>query len=147
MAIRKRGHNSRPRSRFVLRSVLAAFSIVALLVAGCGRSGPATYRVSGAVSYNGAAVSDGSIVLLPADGHLSAEAGKISGGRFTMLARAGKKKVEIRAVREVGEVIKVMGVRARQSYIPAKYNARTTLTAEVVPGGKNEFTFELQGPP
>jgi hypothetical protein len=84
---------------------------------------------------------------MSADNHLAADAGKISGGQFTFLAKPGKKRAEIRAVREVGEVIREMGVKARQSYIPAKYNAETTLTAEVVAGGKNQFTFELKGPP
>jgi hypothetical protein len=120
---------------------------VLLALAGCGRSGPATYPVSGAVSYNGKPVPDGSIVFMSADNHLAADAGKIHDGRFEFAAKAGKKKVEIRAVREVGKVIPSMGVKARQSYIPATYNSESTLTAEVMPGGKNQFTFDLKGPP
>jgi hypothetical protein len=128
----------------------AAFEFLlaaALLVSGCGRSGLATYPVSGKVTYNGAAVPDGSIVFMPLGDHTSADAGKISQGSFAFSAKPGKKRVEIRAVREVGEVIHEMGVKARQSYIPAKYNAETTLTAEVVPGEKNQFVFDLKGPP
>ena len=40
-----------------------------------------------------------------------------------------------------------MGVKKRQAYIPATYNSESTLTAEVAPGGKNQFTFDLKGPP
>ncbi len=123
-------------------------ALVALLaLAGCKPPGPATYPVSGTVTYNGAAVADGSIVFMPLDKRQSAEADKISGGKFSFLAKEGKKKVEIRATCEVGEVVPSMGARAKQSYIPVEYNAETTLTAEVIAGGKNQFTFDLKGSP
>jgi hypothetical protein len=125
----------------------AWFLTATLALTGCGRSGPATYRTSGTVAYNGKPVHEGSIIFMPSDNHLSADAGKISDGRFAFSAKAGKKRVEIRGVREVGEVIPSMGVKARQSYIPIEYNAETTLTAEVVPNGNNQFTFDLKGPP
>ncbi len=103
--------------------------------------------VSGTVSYNGTVVADGSIVFIPADKHLAADGGKIADGHFAFSAKAGQQRVEIRAVREVGKVIPSMGVKARQSYLPPTYNSESTLTAEVVPGGKNQFTFDLKGPP
>ena len=125
----------------------ACFLVAALTLVGCGRPGPATYPISGTVTYNGSIVPDGSIILMPVGDHTSADAGKISEGRFAFSAKAGKKMVEIRAVREVGEVIREMGVKARQSYIPASYNAKSTLTVEVVADGKNEYKFDLKGPP
>ncbi len=45
------------------RTMLAIFS--AVLVAGCGDSGPVTYRVSGAVTYNGQPVPAGEVVFQP----------------------------------------------------------------------------------
>lgn len=117
--------------------------VIALLLTGCGRSGPAKYPVSGTITFNGAPLPDGSIVFMPVGQHESADAGTIHAGKFSFAAKPGKKSVEIRAVREVGEVIPAMGVRARESYVPAKYNSETILTAEVVPGGKNQFNFEL----
>ena len=39
-----------------------------------------------------------------------------------------------------------MGMAPRKPYIPPRYNAATELTAEVTPGGENEFPFVLQGP-
>ena len=133
-------NNGRLQAGFCLLMALLA-------VAGCGRRGPATCAVSAAVTYNGAAVPDGSIVFMPLDKGMSADAGRITGGKSSFSAKPGKKKVEIRAVREVGKVIPSMGVRARQSYIPANYNTETTLTVEVIAGGKNEFSFDLKGPP
>ena len=120
------------------------FLAASLLASGCGRSGPATYAVSGAVTWNGAPLTEGSIVFMAADGKTAAAPGTVRDGRFAFRAEAGTKKVEIRAVREVGEVIPAMGVKARQSYIPAMYNSETTLTAEVIPGGANQFTFDLK---
>ena len=120
--------------------------ITTAVVAGCGRSGAAVCPVSGTVTYNGAAVADGSIVFIPSDKHLAAEGGKIADGHFAFSAKAGQNRVEIRATREVGKVIPSMGVKARQSYVPVKYNSESTLTAEVVRGGKNQFTFDLKGP-
>ena len=114
-----------------------------LLASGCGRSGPATYAVSGSVTWNGTPLGDGSIVFMAADGKTVAAAGTIHNGRFAFRAPAGDKKVEIRAVREVGEVIPSMGVKARQSFIPARYNAQTILVADVVPTGANQFEFDL----
>ena len=130
----------KPREVFLLLFTTA-------VVAGCGKYSPSVCPVSGTVSYNDAAVADGSIVFIPADKHLAADGGKITDGRFAFSARAGQQRVEIRAVREVGKVIPSMGVKARQSYLPATYNSESTLTAEVVPGGKNQFTFDLKGPP
>ena len=134
-------------AQMITKSKLLWLLAAMLMAIGCRRSGPPTYPVSGKVTYNGAPVADGSIILMPLDKGLSPDAGKISSGRFAFAAKAGTKKVEIRASREVGQVIREMGVKARQSYIPNKYNVETTLTAEVVSRGKNEFTFDLKGPP
>ena len=109
-------------------SVASSFHVLliaAAVVAGCGRS-TSVCPVSGTVSYNGTAVTDGSIVFIPADKHLAADGGKITDGRFAFLAKAGRQRVEIRAVREVGKVIPSMGVKARQSYLSATYNSEST---------------------
>lgn len=120
------------------------FLAVALLASGCGQSGPATYPVAGTVTFNGGPLTDGSIVFMSADNSVAPDAGMIRDGRFAFQSKPGKKKVEIRAVREVGKVIPAMGVAARESYLPAKYNSQTILTAEVVAGGANQFPFELK---
>ncbi len=133
-----------------MRPITRVAAIVCLLLAteaGCRRSGPVTFPISGTVTYNGKSLPDGSIVLLPESGPGAADAGTIHDGRFAFAAHAGKKKVEIRATREVGPVIRSMGARDKQSYIPAQYNSQTKLTAEVVPDGSNNFVFDLRGPP
>ena len=132
------------------RAVTRVTAIMCLLLAtagGCRHSGAVTFPITGTVTYNGKPLPNGSIVLLPVSGPSAADPGTIRDGRFAFAARAGKKKVEIRATREVGPVIRSMGARDKQSYIPGQYNSQTTLTAEVVPDGSNQFVFDLKGPP
>ncbi len=133
-----------------MRAVTRVAAIMCLLLAataGCGHSGAVTFPISGTVTYNGKPLPDGSIVLLPVSGPSAADPGTIHDGRFAFAARAGRKKVEIRAMREVGPIIRSMGARDKQSYIPGRYNSQTTLSAEVVPDGPNQFAFDLKGPP
>ena len=127
--------------------VAAAMWLLTITMAGCRHSGTTTFPVSGTVTYNGKPLPEVSIVLMPESGPNAADACAIHDGRFAFSARAGKKKVEIRATREVGPVIRSMGAREKQSYIPAVYNSQTTLTADVVPDGSNHFAFDLLGPP
>jgi hypothetical protein len=132
------------------RAITRVAAIMCLLLAteaGCRHSGAVTFPISGTVSYNGKPLPDGAIVFLPESGPSAADAGAIHDGRFAFSAHAGKKKVEIRATREVGPVNRTMGARDKQSYIPAQYNSQTTLTAEVVPDGSKQFVFDLRGPP
>lgn len=126
------------------RAQLPLLCLLALLSTGCGRGGPKTYPVSGSVTFGGVAVPKGHIVFTPLDASLAPEAAKIVDGKFSLRARAGKKRVEIIADREVGVRDPVMGVVPREAYIPAKYNDETILEAEVVPDGENEFVFELE---
>ena len=133
-----------------MRAMTRVAAIMCLLLAteaGCRQTVAVTFPISGTVTYNGKPLPDGSIVFLPASGPSAADPGTIHDGRFAFSARAGKKKVEIRATREVGPVNRTMGTRDKQSYIPAQYNSQTTLTAEVVPDGGKPFVFDLRGPP
>lgn len=49
--------------KVLVRTMLALFAVV--LLAGCSDSGPVTYRVSGAVTYNGQPVPAGEVVFQP----------------------------------------------------------------------------------
>lgn len=111
------------------------------LLAGCGGE-PPTYAVTGAVTYNGTAVAEGDITLVPEDRSLGSEGGKIKDGTYSVKARAGKKRVEIRAARVVKQG--PMGP-VYEDYIPTEFNAQSKLTADVKSDGKNEFDFHLKG--
>ena len=50
------------------------------LIAGCGRSGPRTYPVSGTVSMDGQPLATGKIFLIDPETHLDADVGDIVDG-------------------------------------------------------------------
>lgn len=118
---------------------------LAMLGSGCGPSGPETYPVSGTVTFNGARIPEGHIVFSPIDGSVAPDAGEIVNGQFRLRAKAGKKRVEIVADREIGKMDPVMHTVPRQSYIPVKYNTESILERDIVPDGDNKFVFELEG--
>jgi hypothetical protein len=122
------------------------FAFLAMSTAGCGPREPATYEVRGTVAWKGQPVPDGYVNFLPGDGQsVKVDAGKIEGGAFVFRSTAGPKTVEIWANREKpGQTNKVMGLREKEQYIPAKYNSQTTLKADVTPEGPNQFTFKLE---
>ncbi len=126
------------------RAHLPLLYLLVLLSTGCGPSGPKTYPVSGSVTFDNVAIPKGHIVFSPVDVSLAPEATKIVDGKFSLRARAGKKRVAIIADREVGVRDPVMGTIRREPYIPAKYNDETILEEEVVLDGENEFTFDLE---
>jgi hypothetical protein len=120
-------------------------SIAVVFFCSCGPSDAELYKVSGTVSFDGQPVEKGTVVFEPVDSVPGNSAGgEIHNGVFTLQSRQGKKKVSIRATRPIpGKWNAVMKVPAIQQYIPAEYNSKTTLTAEVVPGGENHFEFNL----
>ena len=126
-----------------MKSILLCLAVVFLC--GCGPPDPGLYKVSGTVSFDGQSVEKGTIVFEPVDSVPGNGAGgEIHHGVFTLQARQGKKKVSIRATRPLpGKWNNVMKVPAIQQYIPAYYNSKTRLTAEVLPEGENHFEFNL----
>jgi hypothetical protein len=114
---------------------------------GCGEAGPKTHPVSGAVSLDGKPLEEGDIYFYPLDPNISADAGKIKGGQFAFRAKAGNKRVEIRASRIIPGKKTPMGGPVKEQYLARRYNDHTTLTAEVVAQGDNRFQFSLTSDP
>src|SRR5437762_8595277 len=110
--------NRKSSSRFGL-----SFAFAAIFIAGCGPREPATYEVRGTVAWKGQPLPDGYVIFSPSDGQsLKDDAGKITAGAFVFRSTAGPKTVEIWANREKpGQTNKVMGMREKEQYIPAKY--------------------------
>ena len=113
---------------------------------GCG-SGLAT--VDGTVSLDGQPVDRGMISLEPLDGKGPTVGANVEGGKFVVAdVLPGKKKVQIFAVKKIGEKIDadVPGsapIEITQEIIPAKYNATTELTLEVT-APATTHSFELK---
>jgi len=115
-----------------------------MFVAGCGNAGPRTYPVTGTVTLDGEPLKEADILFLPLDPALGPDAGQIRDGKFAFQAKAGRKRVEVRASRPV--VIKTaMGeTTIWKNYLPARYNTQSTLQAEVTPRGNSDFTYHLR---
>jgi len=114
-------------------------------VAGCEQK---LVKVSGRVTLDGADLPDGDIVLVPEDPKQGPDAGKIVNGRFEVMAKPGKKKVEIRASKELPPIkdgaMGGAGIPRFESIINEKYNDKTELTLDVPAGGVNDQLFELK---
>jgi hypothetical protein len=118
-------------------------SIVAYMcAAGCSSSREERFPVMGTVTFDGQPVPEGYITLKPQEDGIAVDAGKIVNGQFEFEAKVGAKRVVIEASRP-GPIDPEMGVPTPVPYIPAKYNTKSTLAAEVKPGSDNRFDFPL----
>ena len=132
--------------------VCVGFVVVCLAMCGCGgKAGVKKYSVAGAVTIDGQPLAEGEVYFRTVES-ATIDAVPIKAGRFQGEAQAGSRRVEIVALRDVppdpaavamyGDKAKELGA-GRENYIPAKYNTESKLTAEVKPGGPNDFTFEI----
>jgi len=135
--------------RRIQRWHVAGALLVVVWPAGCGTRGPALVPVSGSVTFDGAPVETGEIVFRAADGAVASHAGQIMAGRYAIRSTAGPKRVEIIATRPPATVVQNPGGSGESTpaemYVPDRYNARSTLTADVTASGPNRFDFELTG--
>ena len=128
--------------------------LLLLLTAGCGGSDGDVERseVSGSVTYAGKPIEDGQIRFVPEEGTVGpVSAAPIANGKYTIDAKGGvpvgAHRVEIEAyqVDEKAGSEEIPGVEGppRKQYIPAKYNQKTELKADVDDSGQVTKDFEL----
>jgi len=129
----------------MLRRLLRISGLAAVLLAavGCGSSGPNVYEVTGTVTFDNDPLPEGDITFFPEEKDVGPDAGKIKEGQYRVKVKGGKKKVQIRATRPVPGKKGPMGEQAIEDYIPARYNDKTELTADVG-DGKTEHSFTLK---
>lgn len=123
-----------PRAGTILLQLVLVFAL------GCGSG---NCRVTGTVTFDGQPVSEGDMLLSDVDGRSGPDYGRIEDGKFDFEANPGRKRVEIRASREVPQKRTEMGMYF-EDYIPRRYNSQTILAVDVVPGGKNHWDFKLE---
>jgi hypothetical protein len=123
------------------RSLLAAL----MLGVQCGCAPPQSdlVDVTGSVTWQGAPLPSGMIVLKPTDTTKPPVGAKIVNGQFALRSKPGEMRVEIEAVRESPRRDPIDGARLGEMYIPARYNSQSELQAEVSSPGPNEFKFAL----
>lgn len=118
----------------------------AALAVGCGRGGTRTVPVSGSVTFAGKPVASGEIVLRDPEGRLASAAARIADGQYRMRAPVGPKRVEIIATRPAAAAARPRPGGEEppvEMYVPERYNALSTLTADVTAAGPNQFDFAL----
>jgi hypothetical protein len=134
---------------------LIAGACIALLAAGCsGQPGALKHGVSGTVSLAGRPMPDGEVYFrMPATGAIEVFA--VKAGAFRGVAVAGRHRVEIYRFEQPKPTpaeVEKMDPMARalanekKNLLPAEYNTRSTLEADVQPGQANRFDFALGGP-
>ncbi|WP_417391301.1 hypothetical protein [Gimesia sp.] len=142
----------------VSRSTVFLLTLSAWMLSGCSgvsKDGLERASVSGTVSLDGEPLPEGSIQFIPdidATGqriHGKAVQAVITNGVYSLEAAqgpvVGANKILINATRKTGKFQNFDGVKTEimQQYIPAKYNADSTLRYEVK-AGKNTADFSLQ---
>ncbi len=111
-----------------------------LLMVGCD-SGPKKVPVSGTVTFDGTPVGTADVlaeIIFTAPGQ-PPDAIRFADGKFTVQVQPGKKRVEIRHSRKVGE--NEMGAIMEQ-YIPDRYNDKSELEADIT-AARSDLEFKL----
>jgi hypothetical protein len=143
-----------------MRVLLGRLPLAILLAcAGCGAAGDGLPRqsIDGTVTLDGQPLATGFITFTPAAGQATQSGGVIAAGKFSVPRDQGpvpgrysisinSASAEVKLPPEevqTGLPGHVPPNRARDP-IPEKYNARTTLTADVKEGGGNSFQFDLK---
>lgn len=139
-----------PTRNVSVRTVAAVVAVLVLaVVAGCGSRGRRLdlLPVSGTVTFDGKPLADGRIEVRMLDGDRRGFGGHIRQGRYRIDTLAGKYSVVITAWRDTGRIDRTSnpGYESpiREMYIPARYNDRSDLTAEVLRDQKNVVNFSL----
>lgn len=118
-----------------------------VLLCGCGPGVPVPVPVHGKVTLDGVPLAEGKIAFVTT-GQVP-EFIDIRGGTYDGKAKWGTRKVEIAAYRpyqippEVPKSMHALMVGGKENYLPDRYHSKTTLSAEILADGPNEFNFEL----
>jgi hypothetical protein len=122
--------------------------VLAVMLIGCAPPSDLV-EVTGAVTWNGAPMPSGMVVLEPVDPSQPPTGGKIENGAFRLQTKPGKFAVRIEAVRNTTERDPETGTLLGEMYIPSRYNRDTELKAEITRDRSNHFDFPLtnQAPP
>ena len=115
---------------------------VVVITVGCGGLTDGRLQISGEVTFDGQPVADGYVTLSPL-GRGPSAGGRIQDGKFNIEREkgpmAGKYRVVLQAMRETGRMIPIDPalpddtVAETVQYLPARYNTRSQLTADLSP--------------
>lgn len=128
--------------------------VAVLAAAGCGDGRPPLHPAVGLVTYRGEPVADASVMFYPDEGR-AAFAKTDAHGRFSLMTYtpgdgvvAGAYRVTVSKVVSRAPPTEANPYPTAVTVLPPEYaNVDTAgLSAEVTPGGENDFLFELVEP-
>ena len=120
--------------------LLSVFSVFAIV--GCGGDG--LTDVTGTVTIDGMPLAEGDIILEAADKNAAPQGTTIKNGEFKLRIAPGNKIVRITASEGDGKIDPLMKTEGKRSIIPAEFNEKSTLTAEIKAGVNAPLTFEVK---
>lgn len=123
---------------FLLAAVLTVAS-------GCSSTEDPAVTVSGKVTFDGKPLPSGTINFVPADGQGASAGAQITEGTYEANVTPGSKTVMIVAQREIPGKASAdpHAGPPMEQYLPAAYNSRTKLTADIPAAGSDAINFEL----
>ena len=140
----------------VVRGVAVFLPACALLLSGCGESGPPRADAHGKVMVDGEPVAEGAIIFIPVEGvsgpptQLDIKEGVYSTVQRGKRIVVGTSSVYISGVKTTGRKVRDSSSgELNDEYVeivPRKYNEQSELQVEVQEGD-NTFDFELEGKP
>ncbi|WP_437202027.1 hypothetical protein [Planctomicrobium sp. SH664] len=128
---------------------LARFSVAScalILISGC-QEGPQfpESTVTGIILYNKEPLESGTITFLAENQGTPSAQAMITDGMYTVKVPHGNKRVEINSSKWTGKPYEEFGIKETIQFLPAKYNERSELRAEIGPKPELELNFELEG--
>jgi hypothetical protein len=125
---------------------------LSLASAGCGKSGPQRFAVSGRVTLDGAPIEDGEILLRPDQATKApTAAAPIENGAYAIPEDrgplAGTYDVVITAQRKTGKKVQAEMIGSEttdqyEQYVPSKYNDASTLST-IIDRSRDDLNFDL----
>tara|TARA_R110002095_G_scaffold179899_1_gene157428 strand:- start:2786 stop:3193 length:408 start_codon:yes stop_codon:yes gene_type:complete len=123
---------------------ILVLSIIILSMQGCFRGSNSTEsEVSGLIMLDGKPLPEGTITFISANNTTHSAQGKIHNGEYVVTVPVGEKRVEVHASRWTGKPYKKYDIIETEQYLPAVYNEKSELTAEVKPGQSVQLNWEL----
>lgn len=135
-------------------SLMTCLSMLAISLAGCGGSELGLIDITGTVTRDGEPLPNVTVMFVPAPGE-SAPRGSNgftdANGKYRLVyvdaygIIPGKYQVELRSKVDIEDPANPGSYISQPETIPAEYNDKTTLTADVASGGPRTFDFTVVG--
>lgn len=132
-------------TRLLPAAILGLFLLIGMVLGakGCVRTAPMA-EVCGTASFDEKPLAEGEIYFTTPG--MTPEILPIKNGQFSGKVRLGQRRVEVYAYRgaELSPTATMTTEPSMENFIPATYNAKSTLQAVVEMRGPNRFEFDLK---